>query len=81
MTPKYWFRKRNEDGSLRTPSLPFPSKSSPRATGGRKTVKKLILSQTMVIDIDTNKVDILVHCLKTKFLTLYYYRKVTRLNL
>ncbi len=41
-TPKYWFR-------------PF-IKSYPKVPDGRKVKKRLILSQTMVIDIDTNKV-------------------------
>ncbi|KAF9521450.1 hypothetical protein CPB83DRAFT_900720 [Crepidotus variabilis] len=55
-TPKYWFMK--QDGALRAPYLHLKSsKNVPKATGGttRRMKKTLILSQTMVTDIDPYK--------------------------
>jgi len=57
MTPKYWFRRHTEDSTLRPPYHTTNSpRSFPRPTPNRKTKKRLILSQTMVIDIDPHKV-------------------------
>ena len=45
MTPKYWFR-RNADEA--------PQSKQSRGSMGRP--KKLLLSQTMILDLDPNKV-------------------------
>ncbi|PFH48488.1 hypothetical protein AMATHDRAFT_149797 [Amanita thiersii Skay4041] len=54
ITPKGWFRRHapNEEGNLR--SGHYPS-STPKSKNARRNKKRLILSQTMVIDIDPNK--------------------------
>lgn len=59
VTPKNWFRRYAEDGTMRNAYQSItPSKAQvkPAAPSGRKTRKQLILSQTMVIDIDPHKV-------------------------
>ncbi|KDR67969.1 hypothetical protein GALMADRAFT_79088 [Galerina marginata CBS 339.88] len=65
MTPKYWFKRYTEDGTVRPPIPSSNSfKSLQKASGApsgvstsrtKITKKRLILSQTMVIDIDPNK--------------------------
>ncbi|KAF8630448.1 hypothetical protein AX17_005425 [Amanita inopinata Kibby_2008] len=54
MTPKGWFRRhaQNDDGNPRSGQHPS-SATKPRA--GRRNKKCLILSQSMVIDVDPNK--------------------------
>lgn len=64
MTPKYWFRRHTEDSTLRPPYHTTNSPRSfplPKPPPNRKTKKRLILSQTMVIDIDPHKVWVCPH--------------------
>ena len=56
MTPKYWFRRNIDDGTRPSYYQLKPTKQIPKPTVGRKNKKRLILSQTMVIDIDPHKV-------------------------
>ena len=63
MTPKYWFtggRRATDEGILRPQVQSSTSlKSLQKASGvpaRNKNKKRLILSQTMVIDVDPNKV-------------------------
>lgn len=59
-TPKNWFRRGLEEGGMRAPYRSLNSyRPPPKATTGtpgKKTKKSVILSQTMVIDIDPHKV-------------------------
>jgi hypothetical protein len=59
-TPKNWFRRGLEEGGMRGSYRSLnPSRYQPKATistPGKKTKKSVILSQTMVIDIDPHKV-------------------------
>jgi DEP domain-containing protein 5 len=52
MTPKYWFRRNTDDG-IRPAYSP---KQIAKHTVGRKNKRRLILSQTMAIDVDPFKV-------------------------
>ena len=55
MTPKGWFRRHTatEESTLRSGHYPS-SAAKPKL--GRRAKKRLILSQTMVVDVDVNKV-------------------------
>ena len=53
MTPKYWFRRNTDDGTR--PAYYHP-KQIAKPVVGRRNKKRLILSQTMVIDVDPLKV-------------------------
>ena len=63
MTPKYWFRRNTDDGTR--PAYYHHPKQIAKPVVGRRNKKRLILSQTMVIDVDPNKV-----CCRRLFFTL-----------
>ena len=56
MTPKYWFRRNTDDGIRPAYYHLNPPKQIPKPAAGRRNKKRLILSQTMVIDVDPLKV-------------------------
>ena len=56
MTPKYWFRRNIDDGIRPVYYQLNQPKQIPKPAVSRKTKKSLILSQTMVIDVDPLKV-------------------------
>lgn len=66
MTPKGWFRRptATEESTLRSGHYPS-SAAKPKL--GRRTKKRLILSQTMVVDVDVNKVCDYILLLYTQF--------------
>jgi DEP domain-containing protein 5 len=55
MTPKYWFRRNTDDGRPAYYHL-NPPKQIAKPVVARRNKKRLILSQTMVIDVDPFKV-------------------------
>lgn len=56
MTPKYWFRRNTDDGTRPAYYHLNPPKQIVKPAAGRRNKKRLILSQTMVIDVDPLKV-------------------------
>lgn len=56
MTPKYWFRRNTDDGIRPAYYHLNPPKQIVKPAVGRRNKKRLILSQTMVIDVDPLKV-------------------------
>ncbi|KAJ3515991.1 hypothetical protein NLJ89_g1410 [Agrocybe chaxingu] len=54
-TPKYWFRRVTEDGTIRFANQNQSRNVSQTVASKIKNKKRLILSQTMVIDIDPHK--------------------------
>ena len=62
-TPKYWFRRNTDDGTRPAYYHLNPPKQIAKPAVGRRNKKRLILSQTMVIDVDPLKVVITVYIL------------------
>ena len=56
MTPKYWFRRNTDDGTRPAYYHLNPPKQFAKPAVARRNKKRLILSQTMVIDVDPFKV-------------------------
>ena len=61
MTPKYWFRRNTDDGTRPAYYHLHPPKQIAKPIVGRRNKKRLILSQTMVIDVDPLKVVVSIY--------------------
>ena len=68
MTPRggSWFRPSRHVSGEEPRIIHYPGSAEKGSPASRKTKKRLVLSQSMVIDIDTNKVRLLFDCTRTR---------------
>lgn len=68
MTPRggSWFRPSRHVSGEEPRIIHYPGSAEKGSPASRKTKKRLVLSQSMVIDIDANKVRLLFDCTRTR---------------
>ena len=81
MTPKYWFRRNTDDGTRPVYSHLNSPKPIAKPAVGRKNKRRLILSQTMAIDVDPLKVSPFIYFTVVTICLILSCSGVTKLNL
>ena len=80
-TPKYWFRRNTDDGIRPAYYHLNPPKQISKLAVGRRNKKRLILSQTMVIDVDPLKVAVSIFYIPSRICLMLLHSGATKPNL